>query len=112
MVKKNFYLKLLMSLLLVALAVPQGKAETLLVGNGTSTTYYVPVHSTYLDAVGSAYQVIYPASDLENMTGCEITGLTFHASSDINFTEGISVNVSVLSMIVVGILIFWVFVGT
>ena len=94
MLTKKIYLKLLMSLLLVALAVPQGKAETLLVGNGTSTTYYVPVHSTYLDAVGSAYQVIYPASDLENMTGCEITGLTFHASSDINFTGG-SVQVSV-----------------
>lgn len=94
MFTRKFYLKLLMSLLLTALAVPQGKAETLLVGNGTSTTYYVPVHSTYLDAVGSAYQVIYPASDLENMTGCEITGLTFHASSDINFTGG-SVQVSV-----------------
>ena len=94
MVTRKFYLKLLMSLLLVALAVPQGKAETKLVADGTETNEYVPVHSGYMDAVGSTYQVIYPASALEDLVGCNITGIKFYASKTIDFSQG-SLQVSI-----------------
>ncbi len=94
MVKKNFYLKLLMSLLLVALAVPQVMADEVTLFSGTSTNAYAPVHSSYLDGVGSTYQVIYPATGLEDLVGSNITGVKFYASGNLNFTGG-SLKVSV-----------------
>ena len=91
---KKFYLKLLMSLLLVALAVPQAQADEVTLFSGTSTNSYAPVHSSYLDGVGSTYQVIYPASELADLDGSNITGVKFYASGNLNFSGG-SIQVSV-----------------
>ncbi len=81
MVTRKFYLKLLMSLLLVALAVPQGKAETLDVADGTETNNCVPVHGYYYDTQGITSQMIYPESLIEDMQGSTITGIKFYCSN-------------------------------
>ena len=83
-----------MSLLLTALVVPLAQADELLVGNGTSTNSYVPVHSSYLDAAGSTYQVIYPASELQDISGTNITGIKYYANADLKFSGG-SIQISV-----------------
>lgn len=79
---KKFYLKLLMSLMLVALAVPQAMAAELTVAEGTKTNAYVPIHSTYWDTQGTISQVVYPASMLEDMVGANITAIKFYTNSD------------------------------
>lgn len=81
MVKKNFYLKLLMSLLLVALAVPQGKAETLTVANGTTGNAYVPCYGSYFDSENTVSQTIYSSSQLANMTGVNINSITYYSGT-------------------------------
>lgn len=64
MVKKNFYLKLLMSLMLVALAVPQGKADEVTVAeDGTSQKKPIPIEGTYFDTQGAYGQIIYNKND-------------------------------------------------
>ena len=72
----------------MVLAVPQMKADDVTLFSGTSTNAYAPVHSSYLDGVGSTYQVIYPATDLAELTGSNITGVKFYASRNLNFTGG------------------------
>ena len=74
---KKFYLKLLMSLMLVALAVPQAWAEPLTVANGTSTNAMVPIYPAYFDAVGTTGQVIYPKESLADMAGKPINSVKF-----------------------------------
>ena len=86
MLTKKFYLKLLMSLLLVALAVPQSKAEPLIVANGTDTHKAVPFYGYYTDQLGMYAQMIYPAAELSAMTGKEITAITFVSSTGIQFS--------------------------
>ena len=84
-----------MGLLLFAfIAPPAAQADELTVANGTSTNAYAPVHSSYLDGVGSTYQVIYPATELADLSGSNITGVKFYASGNLNFTGG-SLQVSV-----------------
>ncbi len=46
---KKIYLKLLMSLMLVALAVPQVWADELIVANGSATSQYAPIYGWYYD---------------------------------------------------------------
>lgn len=65
-----------------------------MVGNGTTTNQYVPVHSSYLDAVGSTYQLIYPASELEEISGTNITGIKYYANDNLKFSGG-SIQISV-----------------
>ncbi len=74
---KKFYLKLLMSLMLVALAVPQVMAEPLTVANGTNTNAMVPIYPAYFDAVGTTGQVIYPKESLADMAGKPINSVKF-----------------------------------
>lgn len=74
---KKFYLKLLMSLMIVALAVPQVMAEPLTVANGTSTNAMVPIYPAYFDAVGTTGQVIYPKESLADMAGKPINSVKF-----------------------------------
>ncbi|MBR0024920.1 MAG: choice-of-anchor D domain-containing protein [Muribaculaceae bacterium] len=90
MLTKKIYLKLLMSLLLVALAVPQVQAETVTVaGNGGSnyeTT--VPVYGLYFDSNATVGQTIYSASDLASMVNCNITKITFYPKEAIPTGSG------------------------
>ena len=87
MLKRKFYLKLLMSLLLTALTVPLAQAEMLTVADGTQTSNFVPVHggSTTLN---SYVEMIYPSTlttttsgTIADMTGAKITGIKFYCKS-------------------------------
>ena len=64
MCTKKFYLKLLMSLLLMALSVPQLKADEVTVGDQSSDTYYAPIYGSWLDTDGTMSQTIYSKSGL------------------------------------------------
>ncbi len=86
---KKFYLKLLMSLMLVALAVPQAMAETADVG-GSSTTNTVPLNGMYGD-YGYHSQMVYSQAMLEDAglpAGAKITAITFYAQGNISATSG------------------------
>ncbi|MBQ9584711.1 MAG: choice-of-anchor D domain-containing protein [Muribaculaceae bacterium] len=79
---KKFYLKLLMSLMLTALTVPQTWAETAEVG-GTSTNNQVPLNCQYGD-YGYHSQMVYSQAMLEEAglpAGAKITAITFYTSS-------------------------------
>ena len=75
--------------LLLALCVPWAHGQTpvtmtAIVADGTSTSRNVPVYSYYCDNINVA-QVIYPASELTDLTnGDVITALKFFVSSGDN----------------------------
>ena len=87
---KKFYLKLLMSLLLVALAVPQVQAETLTIGeSASSTNQYYPVYNSYWSTTGASTQMIFPLSEISSLpNGAKITKITFYATSSISSNVG------------------------
>ncbi len=91
---KKFYQKLLMSLMLVAVAVPQVMAETVTVAEGTTTNQYVPFNGYYLDSsYGAVFgQMIYPEADLSLNEGDQITAITFYANA--NYTASCNFYVS------------------
>ena len=83
---KKFYLKLLMSLLLVALAVPQGKAATKVVCDGTTTNLYAPVWGTYFNSSNTnlTTQMVYPASELSEIpNGAVIKAIKFYCTGTV-----------------------------
>ena len=67
-----------MGLLLMALAVPQLKAEPLTVANGSNANAMVPIYPAYFDAVGTTGQVIYPKESLADMAGKPINSVKFY----------------------------------
>ncbi len=85
---KKFYLKLLMSLLLVALAVPQVMAEPLIVADGSDRNGYVPVYGMYYDTKDCQVQFIYPAQMLTALRGHSITGVKFFPENTIKINGG------------------------
>ena len=83
MFDKKFYLKLLMSFLLVALSVPQLKAETKTVCDGTVQNDNVPTDCGNLDNANYGSQMIYTASVLSEQgitSGAVISSITFYAN--------------------------------
>ena len=80
---KKFYLKLLMSLLLVALAVPQAWATvpvTVAEGNSNNWNNYYPVYGLDYDTQGTKSQMIYPSSLLSELNGKRIMSITFYST--------------------------------
>ncbi len=70
-----------MSLLLMALTVPQLKAESLLVADGTTTNQYVPIYGN--GTTNNRYvEVIYPSTMLEDMNGATINAIKFYCKSN------------------------------
>ena len=55
------------------------RADELTVHDGTTTNNYVPVYGFYADAYLKA-EFVYPATELADMNGADINGLTFYAS--------------------------------
>ena len=84
---KKFYLKLLMSFLLVALAVPQVMADELIVADGSTTSQYAPIYGWYYDQKCKS-TMIYSSSMLSNMDGGTISVIKFHANANITFSGG------------------------
>lgn len=99
MLKRKFYLKLLMSLLLTALVVPQTRADELTVGNGTSTQDLGPLFDYQTGfAHGTGYvEILYPKTLLtkpdNDMTNSVISGIAFY-SNQFTFTGG-TINVQI-----------------
>ncbi len=54
--------------------------QTLTVHDGTTTNDYVPIYGYYADAYLNC-QMVYPASELSQMSGKQITALTFYQSA-------------------------------
>lgn len=52
--------------------------EPITICDGTDQNNYIPFHFYYLDNPSTKSQVIYPASELAEFVGKQITGLTFH----------------------------------
>lgn len=81
MKKRNFYVKLLMSMLLMTLTAPLAHADELTVYEGTSTSNFVPIYGTWADAYQKS-EMIYDAAVLSTIeAGSEITGLTWYTQS-------------------------------
>lgn len=78
--------------MLLALMLPFASQaqETLTVYDGTNTNSYVPFNGLYAD-YGTRSQFIMPATDLAEMEGATISGLTFYCASNYSFDEGITV---------------------
>ena len=85
--KKSY--KKILSLLAVASMALGMNAETLLVGDGTTTNAYAPIHSTFFDTQGTTTQTIYPAELLTDMVGKNINAITLYVNSDgVKFNGG------------------------
>ena len=74
--------KSLLFALLVALFMPWAAQaqEELTVHDETGTNSYVPIYGFYADSYLKC-EMVYPAAELENMTGGTITSMTFYATS-------------------------------
>ena len=77
--------------------------STLTIGDGTATNAYVPVYGFYADAYLRC-QIVYPATRIAesvstvNMSGANITGLTFYASeSSVSLTGTFTVKMMEIS---------------
>ena len=55
------------------------RAQSLTVHDGTTTNSYVPVYGYYADAYNKC-EMVYPATELGEMAGAMINGMTFYAS--------------------------------
>ena len=75
----------------MALTVPQLKAESVTICDGTTTNEYIPIGGYYLDGSGCFGQFIYPASVLGLSDGDMITSITFYANSNYTATNSITV---------------------
>ncbi len=97
---KKFYLKLLMSLLLTALAVPLAQADELTVAgdNATATSDYtvVPLYGQYMDTDGTYSQIIYSKSLLSALNGNKITSVKFYADRNLSSQNDVVVEVSLM----------------
>ena len=72
---------MMMTFLLMALAIPQAKADELLVADGTATNNLVPLYGYYWDT-GFKTTMVYPASMLSDMSNGTINSITFYANSE------------------------------
>ena len=70
--------------LAAALMMLSASAETLSLYSYETESYFVPINSMWLDTPGNKTQVLYPAADLTNMVGQEITAITFYTDADGN----------------------------
>ena len=87
LMKKSY--KKILSLLAIASMALGMNAETLLVGEGTKTNAFAPIHSTFYDTQGTITQTIYPAELLTDMVGKNINAITLYVNNDgVKFNGG------------------------
>ncbi len=56
--------------------------ETMTVADGSVTNSYIPIYGLYIDESPKEHmQILYPSSDLEDMSGGTITGLTYYSGT-------------------------------
>ena len=81
-------MKKLFTLFAVAAMAFAANAATLTVADGTEYNGHYPFYGLYYDTQGTTSQVIYPANELSDMVGKEITKLEFYATAPIGVTDG------------------------
>lgn len=79
-----------MSLLLMALAVPQAQAaeQELTVAEGTETNDHVPLYDYCYDTPGTISRMVYPADMLSSMSEKTVTKITFYFANRLAFGGG------------------------
>jgi hypothetical protein len=75
-------MKKLFTLIAVAAMAFAVQAAELTVANGTDVNQYIPFRATYLNWPPYFGQVIYPASQLTEMEGKDITAMTFYIANE------------------------------
>ncbi len=90
--KKSFKL-LFAALMALAMFVP-AQAETLNLYDGSSWSNKAPFNGMYFDVAGNKTQVLYPAADLTDMVGKQITGITFYTDENGCPIDGGLLNIS------------------
>ena len=73
--------KLFAAALMSLAAFGSAQAMDLTVFDGTATSRTSPINVYYYDTPGSQSQVIFPASDLTEMVGCEINSMKFYLNN-------------------------------
>ncbi len=82
-------IKLLSAILLaIATLMPAMANVTVTLYGDTHLSNTAPINNVYLDEVGTRTQVMYPASDLVEMTGEVINSMTFYTDSPITVSGG------------------------
>ena len=90
--KKSFKL-LFAALMALAMFVP-AQAETLSLYDGPNWSNKAPFNGMYFDTAGNKTQVLYPAADLTDMVGKQITGITFYTDENGCPIDGGLLNIS------------------
>lgn len=80
MKKSTYLLTLLLTALFCLPWASNAWGDELLVADGTNTNSYVPIYGNWADAY-QHFQVIYPATDLAEMAGKQITSMKFYIST-------------------------------
>ena len=92
---KHKQLKLLLTFLLVALAIPIAQADELTVGNGSNSDSYVPLYGSYMDESGTYSQTVYSSAMLSSLAGQKITQISYYPTTALsNNLKGDVVRVS------------------
>lgn len=85
-------MKKILSLIMVLSVCLGAWAQELTVADSESyiTDTRIPVCGNYLDFTGKHTQFVYPAEMLTDITGADITGITFYARENIGFSGGVT----------------------
>ena len=82
----------------VAVMAFAANAATLTVADGTATNAHYPFYALYYDTQGTTSQMIYPASELTEMVGKNITELKFYASNNIYLNDNGNIQFSLMTV--------------
>lgn len=56
--------------------------------DGTELSAYFPTYGYWFDNTGTMDQMLYPAADLAEIVGCQVTGVRFYPENTIGFSNG------------------------
>ena len=80
--------------LVAAMMMLSVSAETLTVYDGTDYLAAIPFNGSWVDEVGNKTQVLFPAADLTDMVGKQITSMTFYTEPEGCKLDGGLLNIS------------------
>ena len=81
-------MKKIFTLFAVAVLAFTAQAATLTVADGTQSNAHYPFYGLYYDTEGTTSQVIYPATELTDMVGKQITEITYYSRDNFYLTGG------------------------
>lgn len=75
---KKIFRGVMLMLMALTASVASAQSTPITICDGTDQNNYIPFYFYYLDTVNTTSQVIYPASELTEFVGKQITGLKFY----------------------------------